>query len=166
MTSENYNTVQKKIYFKAYKQLSLLEDALKHIKEQGFTHFQISILGKVSQFYCDKESEISKDTETLKMYWGELLESTNNFGNFYNREIGNVFIAGTLAPTFLYKIDGKTLGMLSAGPYGILRGIGASETQATTQLELLNNGSYLLIFRGLANELENLKKVLKEREDG
>lgn len=163
MTTENHNP--KQIHFKAYEHLSLLENTLKIIKEQEPTGLQISILGKMVQFYHDKDISISTEGETIKRYWDKNLNNTNEFGSIYNQEIGNLFIVGALTSTFLNKVDGKTLGMLSVGPYGILRGIGASETQANTYLKLLKSGSYLLILRGVEDELENLKKILAEKEE-
>ncbi len=162
MTAEKYNPQQKQIYFKAYDHLSLLEDALKNIKEQVSTDFQISILGQVVQFYQDRGIEVLKDTDAIELYWKKTLDNTFAFGSLYNLEIGEVFIVGALASTFLYEVDGKTLGMLSVGPYGILRGMGASENQVVTHLKLLKEGSYLLIMRGIETELESYKRILEE----
>ena len=161
MTTENYNTKQKQVYFKAYKHLFLLENALEHIKQQeGDSNFQISILGKVVHFYIDKDLEVSNNTDTIKKFWKNQLGNTVNFGSFYNPEIGNVFIAGSLVPTFLHIINGKALAALTSGPYGIFRGIGANESQAAANLKLLNKGNYLLIFRGFEDELHNLENIL------
>ncbi len=165
MTAASYNANQKQIYFKAYAHLSLLENALKNIKEEDVKNFQISILGKVAQFLLDKNIEVPKNTDVLKLYWGKIFGNTTNFGNFSNPEIGNIFIVGALASTFLYEVGGKALGMLSSGPYGILRGIGASESQAAAHLKILNNGNYLLIFRGSETDLENYKRILEEKEN-
>ena len=162
MTTENYNP--KHIYFKAYKHLSLLEDTLKFIKEKDPTDLQISILGKMAQFYRDKNISLSKEVDTIRIYWEDMLDNSTAFGSVYNPEIGNLFIVGALTPTFLNKVDGKTLGMLSVGPHGILRGIGASEIQATDCLKRLKSGEYLLILRGPEDQLENFKKILEEKE--
>lgn len=162
VTAESFNTEQKEIYFKAYKHLTTLENDLNLLKEEGITAFQISILGKVSQFYLDKNSEISKDPDPIKMYWRKTHGKGIPFGDFHNSDIGNIFVAGTLVSIFLHKTGSKTLGMLSVGPYGILRGIGASETQSTHYLQLLRSGNYLLIFRGFEDKLEILKKIVEE----
>lgn len=164
MATETYNAKQKQIYLKAFAHLSLLENALKNIKEENLTKFQISILGKVSQFYRDKDIEVSKDTDAIKIYWEKNLDNTIAYGSLYNPQLGNIFIVGPLVPTFLYKLDGKTLGMLSAGPYGILRGIGASEKQVTSHLEMLNKGKYLLVFRGMEADLKDYKRLLEKGE--
>ncbi|TVZ28424.1 hypothetical protein JM83_3551 [Gillisia sp. Hel_I_86] len=163
MTVEPYNAKQKQVYFKAYAHLFLLENALKHI-EEDVPNFQISVLGKVAQFYLDKDIEVSKNSDPIRTYWEKTCNNTIAYGCLYNPQIGNIFIVGNLAPTFLYKIDDKTLGMLSAGPYGILRGIGANEIQVSTHLKMLDNGNYILIFRGVKADLEKYKILLEENE--
>lgn len=154
--SNNYNKKQKKFYFKAYEDLSQLENALNYLIEAGNSPFQVSILGKSALFYYDKDIETSKDATFIKAYWKDVLGKFVNFGNFYNPESGSVFIVGYLVPTFLHKINGKSLATLSSGPYGIFRGIGVSETQASNYLKLLNTGNYLLILRGNKNEVNFL----------
>jgi len=154
--SAKYKKNQKQIYLKAYKNLTQLENALKKLKEEKASHFQVSILGKVSQFYNDKAIESSKDNDIIKSYWQNLLGKTVKFGSFYNSESRNVFITGALATTFLHKINGKSLATLSSGSYGIFRGIGVSEAQTTLYLKLLNSGNYLLILRGYDNEIPSL----------
>ena len=164
MTVESFNTEQKGIYFKAYKHLTTLENDLNILNEEGITASQISIVGKVSQFYIDKNIEISKDRDPIETYWRNTHGKGIPFGDFHNHEIGNIFVAGTLVSIFLHKTGSKTLGTLSVGPYGILRGIGASETQSTHYLKLLRDGNYLLIFRGFENELEIIKKISEEKK--
>ena len=122
---------------------------------------KISVLGKASQFYRDQNIEVPLDPDAIKTYWKDVLGATINFGSFINPDLGNVFIIGALAPTFLYELDGKSLGTLSAGLYGILRGIGASETDVAMHLKALYENNYVLILRGLGNELENYKKILE-----
>lgn len=161
---ESENGSLKKIYFKGYEHLSILENTLEYIKEKSPTGLEISILGKMAQFYRDKEIVISQEVDTIRIYWEKTLNNINEFGSIYNPEIGNIFIAGSLTSTFLNKVDGRTLGMLSVGPYGIFRGIGATEKQATECLELFKRGRYLLILRGSQDKLENIKKILKEKK--
>ncbi len=160
MTSSNYNIKQKQIYFNVYQDLSQLGNALKHLEEQRYSQVQVTILGKSEQFYFDKNMPISKDTDTIKTYWKDLLGNTINFGTFYNSQTGAIFIVGSLVSTFLHKINGKYLVTLSSGPYGILRGIGASETQTTHYLKLLNSGDYLLILRGFEDKLQEFRDTV------
>jgi hypothetical protein len=162
MTSGNYNIKQKQIYFKAYQDFSQLENTLKHLEEARFSHFKFSVLGKEAQFYFDKNMRISKDTDTVKAYWNNLLGSAVNFGSFYNLQIETIFIVGFLTSIFLHKINGKSLATLSCGSYGIFRGMGATEIQATHYLKLLNGGDYLLIVRGFEDKLQDLETRLNK----
>lgn len=158
MTLDNYTT--KQIYFKAYPNLSQLDNALKYLKREGNSNFQISILGSTTHFFQDKDIEISKDVSIIKNHWKNLLGSNVKFGSFYNPQIKNIFIAGPLVSTFLNQINGKPLATLSSGPYGIFRGIGASEIEATTYINLLNTNHFLLVFRGFEEELYVLDSLL------
>lgn len=158
MILANYNT--KQIYFKAYQHLSQLENALKYLNSEDSCNFQISILGRTSQFYQDKDIEVAKDITLIKEHWKNLLGNSVNFGSFYNPQIGTVFIVGNLVSTFLHQINGKPLATLSSGSYGIFRGIGASEIEATNYIKLLNTGDFLLVFRGFEEELHNLDTLL------
>lgn len=162
MNTENFKS--KQIYFKAYDHLSMLQNALTLIKEQESTGLQTSILGKVAQFNLHIKIEIPRNTDTIRSYWEKRLHYNTTFGNLYNPDIGDIFIVGALTSTFLNRVDGKALGMLSVGPYGILRGIGASETQANHYLKLLKSGHYLLILRGFDDELEIVQKILQEKK--
>ncbi len=103
MTQVNYNMKQKQIYFKVYQDLSQLENALIHLEEQPFYQVQISIFGKTEQFYVDRNTPISKDSDTIKAYWKDLLGNTVSFGTFCNPHMGTVFIVGPLVSTFYMK---------------------------------------------------------------
>lgn len=153
----NQNTKRKQVYLNSFKSLSQLESAVKRLKKDYTDDFQISILGKVAQFCNDKNIVVLKDISVLKTYWKDLM-GTQKFGDFYSPEIGYVFIVGPLVSTFLHKINGKPLAALSSGSYGIFRGIGLSETQAASHMELLNTGHYLLILRGFEATIQELKK--------
>ena len=156
MITGNYNILEKQIHFKAYQELSKLENALEELKEKNISTFQVSIMGKLTQFCNDKDIEFAKDTAIINSYWNGLLGNTVNFGTFYNPESGPVFIVGPLVTIFLHKINGKYLAALSSGTYGIFRGMGSSEAQSAMNLKLLNSGSYLLILRGGNNVLNFL----------
>ena len=157
MPFESYHI--KQIYFKVFKHLSQLENALKFIKEEATSNLQISILVKVDQFYLDTENELPKDTKAVKRHWKKILGEKMGFGGFHNPETGNIFIIGDLVSVFLHKVNGKPLANLSSGPYGVFRGMGVDEAQATAYLKLLNSGNYLLILRGSKNELHNLENI-------
>jgi len=161
MTTDISNTEPKQVYFKAYTHLSQLEAALEHLNNEDLVKFEISILGKFDQFYRDRNIDASENSGIIKTYWKQTYGSLT-YASLNNPQFGDLFIVGSLASTFLYEIDGKPLGMLSAGPNGIFRGIGATEAQVNINLKMLNIGDYLLIFRGVEADLEDYKRLLEE----
>jgi hypothetical protein len=163
MYSKKYNTDQKQIYFKAYQNLSQLEIALNRIEKEDTAKIQMSILGKVSQYYLDKEKDIPNGIDVIKVYWKKVWGNKVRLGRFYNPEIGNVFVVGGLASTFLHKVDGKSLATLSSGPYGILRGMGVNENMALTYLKTLNSGKYLLILRAYEADFWDIEYILEDK---
>jgi hypothetical protein len=156
MTSKTYHNTQKHVHFKTYQHLWQLEKELGRITSKKNIHLQISVLGKVSQDKEDIAINKSKEANTIRAYWKTHLVNSVKFGSFYNPEIGIVFIVGALASIFLHKVSGKPLAMMSAGPYGIFRGLGVSEAHTSLYLKMLNSGRYLLIIRGNENEIELL----------
>jgi len=159
--TKDLKTQQKHFLIKAYPHSSQLEIAIKKIKENSTSNLQLSILGKFTKEYISKSKEERAIYEKeLKHYWNGLLGSSQEFGLFKNPELGTVFIAGSLTSMFLHKIEGKALGAMSAGSYGILRGLGAYQLQAESYLKLLTKGSYLLIVRGYDDELNSLEVIL------
>ena len=163
MYSENNNTNQKQIYFKAYQNLSELETVLNQIEKEDTAKIQMSILGKVSQYYLDKEKDLPNGIDVIQVYWKKVWGNKVRFGRFYNPELGNVFVVGGLASTFLHQVDGKSLATLSSGPYGIFRGMGVDENLALSYLRNLNSGKYLLIIRAYEVDFWHLEYVLKGR---
>ena len=151
----------KKIYFKSYESLTTLETAVMGLQKEAPSDLKITVVGKFSRFRFEKNNEFQDNVDTVKRYWNELLKNDHDFGTFQNSEIGSIFIAGALAPIFLREIDGKILGTLSVGPYAILMGMGANETQAKAFISSLNNDKYLILFRGLENELVKYEDILK-----
>ncbi len=160
MPQKKDSTTHKEIHFKVYEDLSKMEDDFKLLKEAGYDPLQISVLGQVPNFNSDNNIKTSKVLNPIEMFWRKIIGSEILFGFFQNPEMGNVYIVGPLTPIFLNKLDGKTVGMLSAGPVGVFRGIGASEAQANYYLELLTNGKYILIIRASADEISKYRKIL------
>lgn len=153
----------KHVFFKPYQNLLQLEKAIQRIKEKDHNlNLQISILGKISQYYSDGENALTATIDAMKLKCEKMLGNTTEFGSFYNSNIGVIFIAGSLTPMFLHKIDGKILGEMSTGPYGILRGLGAYRFQAETYLKALNTRTYLLIIRGFDYELDLVEDALNK----
>lgn len=163
MTSDTSKPEPKQIYIKAFTSLWQLENAVRDLNGKDLAAYEISILGKTKQFNRDTDRRTTNNTNFLEAYWKKTLYHTVSFANLFNPQLGNIFVVGTLASTFLYQLDGKTLGMLSAGPYGILRGIGATEAQVLTHLQMLTEGKYLLIFRGTDAVLEDYKRTFEKK---
>lgn len=162
MTSISYHADSKHIRLKAYRYLRHLEEALQFIENKKELQLQISVLGKVIHYNADKANIPTNKNIDIDAYWKSLLGNTADFGDFYNPELGTVFIAGHLTSTFLHEIDNKVLAKFSAGPYSIFRGMGLTEIQATTYLKMLNSGNFLLVFRGYTHELHELETMLNE----
>lgn len=164
MYLKRYNTKQKQIYFKAYSNVYQLETALNRIKVEDISDFQISILGKVSQYYMDTVNCFSENIGPVKAYWKSIYGKGLKFGSFFNPELGNIFIVASLVSTFLHKVDGKSLATLSSGSYGIFRGMGVDEYETTECLKTLRNGKYLLIIRGFEENLWQIEHVLENQK--
>lgn len=156
MTFKPQHKTQKQIHFKPYQHLWQLERKLLSFASHKEWDIQISILGKVAQYEADQSINNPNGINVIKTYWKTLFGDSVNFGSFYNPEIGNLFIVGDLASTFLHEINGKPIAILTAGPYGIFRGLGLSQTQTTMYLKSLNNDNYLLIIRASKNEIERV----------
>lgn len=153
----------KHVYFKCYQNLSQVKKAVQSINKKNHNlSVQLSILGKISENYSNDEKELTATINGTKLECEKILGNATEFGGFYNTTIGVVFIAGALTPMFLHKIDGKILGEMSTGLYGILRGLGAYQFQAETYLEALKTGTYLLIVRGFDNDLDLVDAALNK----
>ena len=120
---------QKLILFRSYQDLYQLEKALKYLNKDIISRLEVSILGKFSKDKYDSVNEFEQDILKLERKWKELLYNNVDFGYFENADIGLVYVVGSLTSIFLYKINEAPLAVLSAGPYGILRGLGAEEKQ-------------------------------------
>lgn len=156
------NAEQKQFFIKSYTLLSELRKAVMMIQDSTLSP-NVSILGKFTneQSFKNEKEQIEFENQ-LKNYWKELLDSSIELGAFKNPELGTVFIIGALTPMFLHNINGKALGGMSAGFYGILRGLGAYKLQADIYLKTLNKGNYLLIVRGYNNELRVIDELLED----
>lgn len=142
-----------------------LEKAIQAIQEYDITQLQLSVLGKLGDDCIANDKQLKTAKKDLKEYWKGSLGSTSDFGLFCNPEIGTLFIAGYLASQFLHEISGKTLGEMTSGPYGILRGIGIAEKDSFTFLKALNEHAFLLILRGYDDELDRAEALLESLEE-
>ncbi len=155
-------TTEKRFFSKIFDQLSQVEKVINLIREDAVSDMQLTLLFKLDQSYRTSTKEAKEKNEQLKAYWKKLLGPKTNFGSFTNREIGSVFIAGPLTDLFLHDLDGKKLAELSEGPYGVLRGLGINNTEATEYVKKLNEGHYLLLVRGHSFYITGLEGVMNE----
>lgn len=150
------NNGQKHFLIHSYQHLWQLEEAIQEINKKGTTQLQLSVLGKLTNDCISNHKEALKAKAELKRYWKGTLGIASDFGLFCNPEIGTLFIAGTLVSQFLSNLNGKALGEMASGPYGILRGLGISKNSAATFIEALNERHYLLIIRGYGFDLKKI----------
>ncbi len=153
---------EKRFFSKIFDRLSEVEKVVKLIREDTVSDTQLTLLVKLDQSYRTDAEEAKERDERLKTYWKKLLGPKTNFGFFTNREIGTIFIAGPLSEIFLHDLDGKKLAELSEGPYGILRGLGIDEAEATNYVKKLNEGRYLLLVRGHSFDITGLEGIMNE----
>jgi len=123
--------------------------------------YELSVLGRTSKLFSAQGKAIIGNGKTLKKHLADLTPVGSEFRSFYNPEIGDIFIIGPLSSIFLNDLEGKSLGTLSMGPYGILRGLGISQKKANAHLSALKKGGYLMMVRGFHDQLEDLKNLLE-----
>lgn len=155
---------QKHFFIKSYKQLWQLEDAIQKIHKSTIAEVQLSVLGKLTEECISSTYVALKAKEELKRYWKGSLGQTSDFGVFCNPEIGTLFIVGALVSQFLHDMGGKVLGEMLSGPYGILRGMGVSENNASKYIKDLNKGYFLMMLRGYDYELDITEELLNRIE--
>ncbi|CAZ97987.1 hypothetical protein Q4603_03190 [Zobellia galactanivorans] len=158
-------TEQKQVFLKPYDQISDLEKALKVVGQMDFDKIVISVIGNLQDDYTDNSKELTFKETQLRHFFKELLGEDTAFNTFYNPELGRLFVAGFLVSTFLDPVGNRAIGVLSGGPYGILRGLGVSEEQALACVEKLSEGATLFVARGHRFDLEKLELKLDTSVD-
>lgn len=146
---------------KVFAQLDHLKKAIAHVTKTSDTDTQLTLLVKQVQMFNGHTQLMDKMNEELMTYWKGVLGPKTGAGFFENIEIGTVFVAGSLSELFLHDVDGKKLGALTKGPYGILRGLGIEESSAADYVEYLNQGRYLLLIRTARSNINGLKDVFE-----
>ncbi|MGS0527097.1 hypothetical protein ACU8V7_20055 [Zobellia nedashkovskayae] len=96
----------------------------------------------------------------LRRFFSELLAPNTAFDTFYNPELGRLFVAGFLVETFQNSVGKRGIGELYGGPYGILRGLGITETDTIASINKLKGKTYLLVARGNRLDIQKLKNQL------
>ena len=156
----------------SFNNIDELIDTSSYLLEHGFYLKELLLqskylLSEEAEIIIGKMQSINSDTNfkpswmDLKNYCTNELHLSSNFGMVSNPEIGTLFIAGFLAPMFLQEIDGKKIGSLSTGLYGILRGLGIDQNSVVTYSKALHTNNFLLIIRGNKDEMIALETLLK-----
>lgn len=161
MSAKTIRQEEKHFFIKSYQYLWQLEEGIEKIHKNTSQRLQLSVLGRLNKEYISNNKEIIESKKALKSYWNGSLGENSHFGLFSNPEIGTLFIAGSLTSQFLNDMDGKSLGEMVSGPYGILRGLGVTEYKATGYLKALNNGHFVLLVRGYDNQLDKIESLLE-----
>jgi hypothetical protein len=153
MKSKDQETKQRHVFLKSYPRFEQIEAAVKMLQPIKGNNMQVSILGKLNtKSYKNEKKSIYSENE-LKTHCEAMFQLPIDFGIISNPEIGKIFIAGSFAPMFLQEINGKKLGSMSMGLYGVLRGLGIDQERVTSYLKALLNGEYLIVLRGYDKEL-------------
>ena len=151
---------QKQIFLKPYEQVSDLENALKTVRQINFDKMAVSVIGNLGEDYIKDSKELTTIENQLNPFFKELLGSNTAFDTFYNPELGRLFVAGFLVQTFLNSVGKRGIGELSGGPYGILRGLGITETDTIASINKLKDKTYLLVARGNRLDIQKLENQL------
>lgn len=164
MKSRVHKQVSRRFLIKDFHNMREMEKSIKIIRKQSKDTLQLSVLGKLEKDCLPLGKKLNGSKENLKEYWKGLLGADSGFGLFINPEVGTVFVCGPLVSLFLHDLDGKALGEMTAGPYGILRGLGISEKDVTYHLKKLIACHYLLLIRGKNKELEEIENSLAKTD--
>lgn len=155
VTKSVHKHVFSKIYFDSFHVLEAAE-----IITNESADYELSILGKTNILSSTQNKGQINTGIAIKDHLSKITKVDMACDYFYNPEIGYIFIIGPLTSIFLNDLEGKSLGTISAGPYGILRGLGISQSEASAHIKALKKGGYLLIVRGYDNDIDTLENVM------
>ena len=155
VTKSAHKHVFSKIYLDSFHILEAAE-----IITNESADYELSILGKTNILNSAQNKGQINTGIAIKDHLSKITKVVMECDYFCNPEIGYVFVIGPLTSIFLNDLEGKTLGAISAGPYGILRGLGISPKEATAHIEALKKDGYLLIVRGYDDDLDILDNIL------
>ncbi|WP_188464441.1 hypothetical protein [Bizionia arctica] len=142
---------------KSFQDMSQLHLAIDKCHDITKERLQFSVLEKCKAPIANDVVLCTQQFQNLKTVLHNEFSAKSKSGLFFNPEIGTIFCIGNLSPFFLQEIDGKPLGALGTGVYGIIRGLGINEEDAKQNITELRQGNYLLFISGTANTIENLK---------
>lgn len=150
---------QRRILLKSFTAFTAVEKVIDMLQKIANNNCQITILGQLSPKINPEENRIPSEDE-LKTKFKNLLDSPLDFGIISNPEIGKIVVGGAFAAMFLQSINGKNVGSMAQGLYSVLLGLGIDQERATTFLNTIINGGYLLIIRGYDTKINQLEQQL------
>jgi hypothetical protein len=160
MSSKEHNAPQKRFLVRTYSGLPKIKTVLSTIAKKNNVPLQLSILGQLTTDKTITKKELKKIIGDIKQQLSAVLGKQFQFGYFYNPEIGSLFIAGHLTPTFINKIDERELASLPTGLMGIFKGLGINTEEINSYLTELKNDNYCLIIRGESSVLNIIEPML------
>jgi len=150
---------QRTTFIKDYSDFNQIEKALFNLTHNKNFISQFSIIGKLS----DENYPTQRFTNgrfLIEDRLKKVLDTSIHYGKVVNSKIGTLIITGFLASYFLQEVEGRTLGSLSEGPYGIIRGLGFSNEETVYFIKAVDAGHFLLLIRDYQYRLNELKKTL------
>lgn len=159
MPSKTYKIQQKLFVIGIYPKISEIETVMTNIAKKK-TPVQFSILGKLTNKKNSAKKELEKRTTQTKQELKAILIKHFQFGSFNHPEIGSLFIAGHLTPTFLTKVNENKLASLPSGLLGIFGGLEIKAECINNYLTALKKGNYCLIIRVKIDLLATIKPLL------
>ncbi|MGB5499560.1 MAG: hypothetical protein WBM77_11585 [Maribacter sp.] len=163
MKAKVNKSARKHVFSKIYFDPFLILEAAEIIANAS-ADYEITIIGKTNILNSAQNKGQINTGIAIKDHLSKITKAAMECDYFYNPEIGYIFITGPLTSIFLNDLEGKTLGAISAGPYGILRGLGISPKETTAHISALKKGGYLLIVRGYHPGLDTLGNLLGQRQ--
>jgi hypothetical protein len=148
----------KKTFLNSYTNFSELENALLSIRRMNDDSIGISVIGNAND--TDDSHKFALHKNDIQQLLNKIIGEETEFDSFYNRELGHLFVSGFLVSTFLNPVGKSNIGILSGGPYGVLRGFGISEQDAAESVKKLSNGDYLLVIRGNNRAVQKIASML------
>lgn len=160
MPFTEYKIQQKLFIINTYAKIPDIEKVIASIVRKKIPA-QFSILGKLTNTRSNNKKEVKTTIIQTREQLSTILGPKLQFGYFNNPEIGSLFIAGHLTPTFLTKVNQNELASLPSGLLGIFRGLEIKTEDINAYLTALKNGNYCLITRVERNLLATIKPLLK-----
>lgn len=162
MALKKQNSSQKLFVIKTYQSLKQIQNVVKKIAQEDTTALQLSILGKLTTHKTITKEGLESIIVQIKQQLSIVLGAEFQSGYFFNPEIGSLFIAGHLTPTFLNKVEKREIASIPVGLLGIFKGLGIDTKYINSYLRELKNDSYCLIIRGKSDVLDAIEPLLVE----